>query len=502
VKLVRLPGLADGEDFVEWSARLLSDQEAAANDHDQDSPEILERALKQHCAAVPEIDLDALEEPPSTAVPSGPFENNDDDGDAGSDRCGWPAPPDEAAFHGIAGDIVRLIAPSTEADPVGLLLQLLTGLGNALGRGAWVEADGQRHHPNEFLCCVGDTSRAGKGTSWKRLRPVLLAADPTWAESRITGGLSSGEGLVWEVRDPIFTPSARGQGARDLDPGVEDKRVLAVESELGNVLRVLSREGNTLSAILRLAWDGDDLRTMTKNSPAKATSPHVSLIGHITHQELARYLSAVEVFNGLGNRVLWACVRRSRVLPFGGLCDEPALARLAALLPEAVHQAGDLGPLKWSESGRKTWEDAYGRLTLDRPGLLGAITSRAEAHVLRLALIFALLDMGCEIEDAHLHAALAVWAYCDRSAAHLFGGSLGDRDADQILSALRARPKGMSRKEINTELFQHNRSARAIERALALLRKFHLARSEPSQDGLAQIWFATTQGGGATNLRT
>lgn len=42
----------------------------------------------------------------------------------------WPALPHEDAFHGVAGDIVRLIEPHSEADPVALLLQLLVVMGN------------------------------------------------------------------------------------------------------------------------------------------------------------------------------------------------------------------------------------------------------------------------------------------------------------------------------------------------------------------------------------
>ena len=37
----------------------------------------------------------------------------------------WPASPDEAAYHGLAGDIVRELLPHTEADPVALLATLL-----------------------------------------------------------------------------------------------------------------------------------------------------------------------------------------------------------------------------------------------------------------------------------------------------------------------------------------------------------------------------------------
>ena len=339
----------------------------------------------------------------------------------------WPDPPENAAFHELAGMIVNLIAPSTEADPVGLLLQLLVGFGNAVGRCAWVEADGCRHHANEFAVIVGETSRARKGTSEKRIRPAWVYADPDWAAKKITHGLSSGEGLIWEIRDPILGTDKKTKQEIEIDPGVEDKRVLVIESEFGNLLRVLARDGNTRSSVLRLAWDSDDLRTMTKNNPARATNPHVSLIGHITQQELLKYLASVEVFNGLGNRHLWACVRRSKPLPFGGSCDQTRLSRLGEMLNSAVKQAQTLGAMKWADSGRKLWESEYGRLTEDRPGLWGAITSRAEAHVIRLALIFTLLDLCVEIEDVHVHAALAVLRSIRRLPVWRIGGGSGRR---------------------------------------------------------------------------
>ena len=50
--------------------------------------------------------------------------------------AGWPEPPQGAAYHGLAGEIVHMIAPHTEADPVAILAQLLAGFGAAVGRGA------------------------------------------------------------------------------------------------------------------------------------------------------------------------------------------------------------------------------------------------------------------------------------------------------------------------------------------------------------------------------
>src|SRR5262245_6547388 len=79
-----------------------------------------------------------------------------------------------------------------------------------------------------------------------------------------------------------------------LDPGVEDKRLLVYEPEFGGVLKKASREGNALTAVLRQAWDGSHLRSMTKGSPYRATGAHISLITHITLEELAKLLAEVD----------------------------------------------------------------------------------------------------------------------------------------------------------------------------------------------------------------
>ena len=90
-----------------------------------------------------------------------------------------------------------------------------------------------------------------------------------------------------------------------------------VESEFVSALKVANRDGNTLSAVIRAAWDTGTLRTLTRNSPLEAVGAHVSIIGHITSEELRRYLDATETANGFANRFMWLCVRRSKVLPEG-----------------------------------------------------------------------------------------------------------------------------------------------------------------------------------------
>src|SRR5262249_41542655 len=128
----------------------------------------------------------------------------------------------------------------------------------------------------------------------------------TWVDDRVKGGLSSGEGLINEVRDDRKEWNKRGGREEVVDAGVKDKRLMVVEPEFASALAVAERHGNTLSALMRRAWDGDKLTTITKNTPLCATGAHVSTVGHITSDELRARITRTEVANGFANRFMFA----------------------------------------------------------------------------------------------------------------------------------------------------------------------------------------------------
>jgi len=412
----------------------------------------------------------------------------------------WPAALDDAAFHGLAGDLVRTIDPHTEADPVAILVQFLVAFGNAVGRGPHFLAEADRHGPNLFAVCVGETAKGRKGTSWGQARRIVEMADESWPE-HIVSGLSSGEGIIWQVRDPIEKQEAIKEKGRVtdyqtvvVDEGVVDKRLLVFEGEFAGVLRVLSREGNTLSAVIRNAWDTGNLRTLTKNSPAVATGAHISIIGHITRDELLRHLSNTEAANGFANRFLWLRVRRSKLLPEGGSLSQDELAPLIQQVQNAQAFALSRMEMRRDDEARAIWHAVYAELSEGQPGMLGAITARAEAQVMRLALIYALLDMSAVIGAAHLRAALAVWEYAEASAEFIFGDRMGDPNADRIIDALKRNPSGLTRTEIR-DLFNKNLSAERIEVALAALLRSGNANclTENTNGRPAERWVASNR---------
>ncbi len=413
-------------------------------------------------------------------------------------RRAWPT-LDPTALHGLAGDVVRALEPHTEADQVAILVQLLVCFGNVIGRRPHAKAEADRHGMNEFAVLVGDSSKGRKGTSAGHIRALLRGVDAGWDERCGCSGLSSGEGIIWRVRDAIEkrTPVKdgdveTGSKAQVIDPGVADKRLLVLESEFASVLRVLERDGNTLSSIIRNAWDRGDLESLTKNSPARATGAHISIIGHITADELRRYLGRTEAGNGFANRFGWFCVKRSKCLPEGGTPDRVVLDDLVARLRDAVDAARDVDVIVRDREARALWASVYEALSAARPGMLGAATSRGEAHVLRYAAIYALLDGTSTVRATHIEAAHALWSYAVDSAAFIFGDALGDPMADAVLDALRgAGASGLSMTELHAH-FRNNRNANDLRRALGMLLDHDLAhvRTDRTAGRPAERWYS------------
>jgi hypothetical protein len=278
-----------------------------------------------------------------------------------------------------------------------------------------------------------------------------------------------------------------------LDWGRQDRRRLVFEEEFARPLTIMRREGSILSEILRAAWDGSILASRTKGKLLEARSVHLGILGHITEAELKLQLGAAEMFNGFANRFLWFCTRRSKSLPFGG--GRPNLAPLVSTLHSVLSDSTGVREIEFDEATKRIWDPGgiYDAL-LNRPaGLLGSVTGRAEVHVTRLALLYAVLDGARSITPKHLLAALAVWDYSERSCAYLFGRSTGDDFADVIDELLHeAAPGWLTRTEIR-DGFRRNAPAGRIPKALALLERAGRAQRRliPHEKGRpTEVWTA------------
>lgn len=391
----------------------------------------------------------------------------------------------EFAFHGPVGDFVKSIEEQTESDPVAILIQLLCLIGNLVGRGRYMMIETTKHHMNIFVVLVGTTSGGRKGTSLSRVKNLAATIDEDWFSNCLKeGGLASGEGLIHAIRDgeedktTTEADNSKKKKSKDkkIDLGVTDKRLCVAESEFVSVLKVASKDGNTLSATLRNLWDSGNVSNLSKGNPQKVTGAHVSLIGHITKPELEKNLSETDISNGFVNRIIWFLVERKRILPFGGKIQSTKTFLAMDKISCAVSFGKINEEMNFSVESRDVWEKIYFEIAeTTKDGLYGAATARAEPYILRLAMIYAICDLSKEIRPEHLSAAKAVWDYCDQTCQVIFGDRLGDQTVDRLLTALRKAPDGLTRTQIR-DFFKKNKTSDQIERAISVLIDKKLAR--------------------------
>lgn len=374
-------------------------------------------------------------------------------------KANWPITPSSIVFRGAIGEYVQDISRDSESDPYAVLAQCLIMFGNRVGRTAYFQVGSGKHYANEFLLLVGTTSGGRKGTSASDAQALFDGPIDDSLTLETKGGLSSSEGLIWAVRD------AGGE-----DEGVNDKRLLVIESEFSNTLKQSQRSGNTLSELIRQAWDSGRLGTMTKNNPTVATGAHVSIIGHITPSDVQEHFSRTDMANGFGNRFLWLATKRSKLN-----CNPPPITwnkcrRYRDDLLDALEIASQIREVKRTDEAQELWKQQYPFLEEEREGLVGELLARGSAHVIRLSLIYALAEGKNFIGVEHLRAALELWRYSRRCIEYLFPRTTGNPLADKVLAIINDKP-GCTRTILHQSLgnnYQKERLDHAIETLLAV----------------------------------
>lgn len=382
-----------------------------------------------------------------------------------------------AALPGLLGEFVEDACRNSEADPAAVAATFLVRFGIECGSGPYYMTGDTRHAARINAVIVGDSSKARKGTSAGPVKAVFTGLESGCRTS--PGPLSSGEGMIYAVRDEQRSWNVdKKTGAGEwqvVDPGIDDKRLFILDEEFSNALNATKREGNTLSGIIRGLYDDGNAAPLTKSNRIETTGAHVGIVSHTTHAELKLRLTENEQLNGFGNRFLWVCARRQGLVPFPEAMPDELKNTHRRLIAERLQHAFKGGRYILSPEARELWEEEYPRLSMAHKGLAGCMVNRGEAHTVRLALIFAILSLHHQIDRGDLEAALAFWQYCQQSALYLFGAEPADRRKAKILTALTALPrKRMTRNEIREQVFQKHLSSDALTALLAEMQDEHL----------------------------
>lgn len=172
-----------------------------------------------------------------------------------------------------------------------------------------------------------------------------------------SGGLSTGEGIAYELRDGITNDNGETQ------QGVDDKRLLVVEPEFYNVIVKCLAPTSILSSTIRKTFDGDSLEPMTKKDRVKCTDPDICILGQITPEELVAKLDSVSISNGFINRFPIFSGTPPVYQPIPKVTETEILQKHARKLNEILHWCHESPKvLTMSECYEKLWCEKYSDL--------------------------------------------------------------------------------------------------------------------------------------------
>jgi hypothetical protein len=385
--------------------------------------------------------------------------------------------PDPACLYGLVGDVAHAGSANTEANPFAIAAAMLTYLGTGVGRGPYMPIGDDWNHARIFMVHVGRSSRGRKGTAKKlifRINKAVKTLDKYLVPQVHRGGLSTREGLALMIHDGYM------DGKNEV-PAVEDKRLLVVESEFSNILHQSKRDGNTLSAALRDAWDGTSIRPAVKTSRVWASDPHIGLIGDVTPSELRELMHKRELTNGFANRFIFFWAEGEKVLPFPEYTPNDVVEKLAVRVAQILKFAGadryadkDTMRMEFAPAAASLYARLYKGELRDRSSgehISGLLDRRAPV-LLRLAMLFALTDQTNVITLDHINAAMAWIRYWVDSVKFIFqsaideAGAAATTDSAQRIIAYLTERGQATRTDLSKGCFGGHVSRTTLDRAL------------------------------------
>ena len=378
------------------------------------------------------------------------------------------------AYYGILGEVAWAGSANTEAVPAALAINTLARFCATLGNAPYIAIGDDRRALRPFAIIAGPTGKGRKGYSAKLPERIYSLVDQRLGcPLRCETSASSGEGLVWMVRDEkrVFVD---GKEVVE-DPGIIDKRVLLEVSEFAGVLAQAKRETSVLTSTLRDAWDGRRLSTPNKNNPCFASNPHFVVLGHITREELTKLLTNTDIKNGFANRFMMVYSARPKIVDDPLETPDYLVEAFAKRIEMAVRTAWmrHSAPVQLSDAAKPRWAQIRRELEgRTRTGDVMSLMARADTYVRILAAAIALINQEQVVEPAHLNAALA-WVdhweetanFCFTAAAQYDEMEQVKTVADEIVAALESLGgKDVPRSAINNEVT--NRGKRKDRKAL------------------------------------
>jgi len=319
-------------------------------------------------------------------------------------------------FYGILGDLLRAIMPHVEADEMALAAPFLAGIGNLIGAGPHFKAGNVDHHLSLYAALFSTSPDARKSTAIRIVVALLRKIDRYWAARCQEDALLSGSFVISRVGDQDQSDDRAGLG-------ITEKRLFIVDEGFPETLTRIRQPGDSISPALCALWHPGSAKNVADEVPFEGPSGLVSVVGDFNATKGLRKLIR-EQQRPLDRRFLWFFVERSKCVP-GYRIPANTLEPFVPRLKKIVTFARTVGEMRRSIKAEKLWAKLHARMPEkhpERPAAAEGLKALAREHVMRMACLFALLDMKSTIKVQHLKAAAAMWDHASASIDFIFGG--------------------------------------------------------------------------------
>ena len=386
----------------------------------------------------------------------------------------FPAPPGAEAFGGLLGQCALFLAEGTDAAHVGILGSLVAFAG------ALIPAMAYQHRmqtSSPFVALVGESSVGRKGTAmWRAHDAMCSAVDEVFVNRVMLDGINSGEGLISSL--------AYKQGTFPYEPTT----ALVFEEEFASLLAARGRDSSTLDPKLRAAWDGGPLSNRRSNETRTVSPPYwLPALIAITPAELRQRLGADAMQSGSANRWLYLPVQRREEHPE---VSEPVLPIGLAEPLRAARRAALQGPpwlvLEVDREVTTTLSEYQDHVSAASIGTARDLTRRLSMTAFRIALVHAAVDRSKSVTIEHLRRAIALTEYAREGIDWVFGGTVGNRDADLLLRSLRKKgsltKRTIEREVIRDTLRRQDAIDELVRLGYATVATIHETRGRPREE--------------------
>ncbi|MEZ8159104.1 DUF3987 domain-containing protein, partial [Vibrio splendidus] len=344
-------------------------------------------------------------------------------------------------LRGVLGELAYDLADGTEASIEFIASYIKLRIASSIPRGYFTMPYGAFTTEIRINAIYTLYSGGGKGLAEKQSNALFKIANELLGNDQIsehsglplhsrvhTGGLSTGEGIAYELRDEAVTEKG------EVQLGIEDKRLCVIESEFVNLLSMCHRSGSILSGTIRKLFDGDSIEPMTKTSRTCCKDPHVHIGAHITPDELLAKLDSVSISNGFANRFPIFSGIQPVYQPIPKVIDNNLLIEHGKKINSILawcHK--DRKAVTMSECYEQLWNDKYSDLKQigARGSIEQSLMSRAPHYASMYAMLFAAMDKTTIVTSQHLISALAWIDYWHESVRYIFNTEAAAYKAEQ-----------------------------------------------------------------------